>query len=78
MSGMRHRHLNHQDFTLAAIDDIINNGVRPSCLTGSLPGARSDATSPQPASNHFAEVPKPERLKQGADPCEFAGASSVL
>jgi hypothetical protein len=25
---MRHRHLNHQDFTLAAIDDIIGNGQR--------------------------------------------------
>lgn len=25
---MRHRHLNHQDFTLAAIDDIISNGQR--------------------------------------------------
>ena len=25
---MRHCHLNHQDFTLAAIDDIINNGQR--------------------------------------------------
>jgi hypothetical protein len=27
-SGLRHRHLNHQDFTLAAIDDIIGNGQR--------------------------------------------------
>ncbi len=27
-TGMRHRHLNHQDFTLAAIDDIISNGQR--------------------------------------------------
>ena len=27
-TGMRHRHLNHQDFTLAAIDDIIGNGQR--------------------------------------------------
>ncbi|MBI4625931.1 MAG: hypothetical protein HY736_22260 [Verrucomicrobia bacterium] len=26
---MRHRHLNHQDFTLAAIDDIIGRGQRP-------------------------------------------------
>ncbi len=25
-TGMEHRHLNHQDFTLAAIDDIISNG----------------------------------------------------
>jgi hypothetical protein len=25
---MRHRHLTHQDFTLAAIDDIISNGRR--------------------------------------------------
>lgn len=25
-TGMEHRHLNHQDFTLAAIDDVINNG----------------------------------------------------
>jgi len=25
-TGMAHRHLNHQDFTLAAIDDIISNG----------------------------------------------------
>jgi hypothetical protein len=25
-TGMRHRHLNHRDFTLAAIDDIISNG----------------------------------------------------
>jgi hypothetical protein len=25
---MRHRHLNHQDYTLAAIDDIISNGQR--------------------------------------------------
>ena len=25
---MQHRHLNHQDFTLAAIDDIIGNGGR--------------------------------------------------
>lgn len=25
-SGMVHRHLNHRDFTLAAIDDIIGNG----------------------------------------------------
>jgi hypothetical protein len=24
--GMEHRHLNHQDFTLPAIDDIISNG----------------------------------------------------
>ena len=23
---MRHRHLNHQDFTLAAIDDVISRG----------------------------------------------------
>jgi len=42
-SGMRHRHLNHQDFTLAAIDDIINNGVQPSCLTGSPQRARSSS-----------------------------------
>jgi hypothetical protein len=27
-TGMRHRHLNHQDYTLAAIDDIISNGQR--------------------------------------------------
>ncbi len=27
-SGMQHRHLDHQDFTLAAIDDIIGNGQR--------------------------------------------------
>jgi hypothetical protein len=27
-TGMRHRHLSHQDFTLAAIDDIISNGRR--------------------------------------------------
>jgi hypothetical protein len=27
-TGMRHRHLTHQDFTLAAIDDIISNGQR--------------------------------------------------
>ena len=25
-TGMTHRHLQHQDFTLAAIDDIISNG----------------------------------------------------
>ena len=25
-TGMVHRHLNHQDFTLAAIDDVISNG----------------------------------------------------
>ena len=25
-TGMEHRHLDHQDFTLAAIDDIISNG----------------------------------------------------
>ena len=25
---MRHRHLNHQDFTLAAIDDVIDRGRR--------------------------------------------------
>ncbi len=25
---MRHRHLNHEDFTLAAIDDIIERGAR--------------------------------------------------
>lgn len=25
---MRHRDLNHQDYTLAAIDDIISNGQR--------------------------------------------------
>jgi len=25
-SGMRHRHLAHQDFTLAAIDDVIGRG----------------------------------------------------
>lgn len=25
---MRHRHLNHQDFTLAAIDDVIDRGLR--------------------------------------------------
>jgi hypothetical protein len=25
-SGMAHRHLNHRDYTLAAIDDIIGNG----------------------------------------------------
>jgi len=25
---MRHRHLNHQDYTLAAIDDVISNGQR--------------------------------------------------
>jgi hypothetical protein len=24
---MQHRHLNHEDFTLAAIDDIISNGT---------------------------------------------------
>jgi hypothetical protein len=28
-SAMRHRHLNHQDFTLAAIDDIIGRGQWP-------------------------------------------------
>jgi hypothetical protein len=28
-TGMRHRHLAHNDFTLAAIDDIIANGRRP-------------------------------------------------
>jgi hypothetical protein len=27
-SGMRHRHLDHQDYTPAAIDDIISNGRR--------------------------------------------------
>lgn len=27
-TGMEHRHLNHQEFTLAAIDDIIENGDR--------------------------------------------------
>jgi hypothetical protein len=27
-TGMPHRHLNHQDYTLAAIDDIISNGQR--------------------------------------------------
>jgi hypothetical protein len=27
-AGMRHRHLDHQDYTLAAIDDIISNGQR--------------------------------------------------
>lgn len=26
---MQHRHLNHQDFTLAAIDDIIGRGQLP-------------------------------------------------
>jgi len=26
---MTHRHLNHQDFTLAAIDDVIGRGQRP-------------------------------------------------
>ncbi|MGA2763483.1 MAG: hypothetical protein ABSG17_08975 [Spirochaetia bacterium] len=25
-TGMKHRHLNHREFTLAAIDDIIGNG----------------------------------------------------
>jgi hypothetical protein len=25
---MRHRHLNHQDYSLAAIDDVISNGCR--------------------------------------------------
>ena len=25
---MRHRHLNHEDFTLAAIDDVIERGKR--------------------------------------------------
>jgi hypothetical protein len=25
---MRHRHLNHEDFTLAAIDDVISRGKR--------------------------------------------------
>jgi hypothetical protein len=28
-AAMRHRHLNHQDFTLAAIDDIIGRGRQP-------------------------------------------------
>ena len=28
-TGMRHRHLAHHDYTLAAIDDIISNGRRP-------------------------------------------------
>jgi hypothetical protein len=28
-TAMRHRHLNHQDFTLAAIDDIIGRGQLP-------------------------------------------------
>lgn len=27
-AGMRHRHLDHQDYTLAAIDDLIGNGQR--------------------------------------------------
>ena len=27
-AGMRHRHLNHRDLTLAALDDIISNGRR--------------------------------------------------
>jgi len=27
-TGMPHRHLKHQDYTLAAIDDIISNGRR--------------------------------------------------
>jgi len=26
---MQHRHLNHQDFTLAAIDDVIGRGRLP-------------------------------------------------
>ena len=26
---MQHRHLNHQEFTLAAIDDIIDRGLVP-------------------------------------------------
>jgi hypothetical protein len=26
ISNMQHRHLNHQDFTLAAIDDVISRG----------------------------------------------------
>ena len=29
-TGMAHRHLNHQQYTLAAIDDIISNGQRSS------------------------------------------------
>jgi hypothetical protein len=29
-TGMRHRHLNHQEYTLAAIDDVISNGRRAS------------------------------------------------
>lgn len=28
LSAMLHRHLNHQDFTLAAIDDVIDRGRR--------------------------------------------------
>jgi hypothetical protein len=42
-TGMQHRHLNHRDFTLAAIDDIIGNGgwtawkrLRRAVLTGEV------------------------------------------
>jgi hypothetical protein len=37
-TAMRHRHLNHQDFTLAAIDDIIARGHQPAweALRGAL------------------------------------------
>ncbi|SCC93617.1 conserved hypothetical protein [Thiomonas sp. X19] len=28
MATMQHRHLNHQDYTLAAIDDVISRGKR--------------------------------------------------
>ena len=28
LTGMEHRHLNHQELTLAAIDDIISRGKR--------------------------------------------------
>lgn len=27
-TGMKHRHLNHQDYTPAAVDDLIGNGQR--------------------------------------------------
>lgn len=32
LQAMRHRHLNHQTFTLAAIDDVIDRGAKTDWL----------------------------------------------
>ena len=63
---MQHRHLNHQDYTLAALDDIIDRGKRedwaqlrsvalkePAIMEKILRVARAHANDPYAQRYHF-------------------------